>query len=160
MPVEMPAALRRLVFDRAAGRCEYCLLPQAAVAYQHEPDHIVPRQHDGQTEAGNLALACTRCNRYKGPNVGSFDSDWQIGSSIQPPYASLARSLSTRWSCYPSLDARGPGDCEDSASQQRRSDRRTRTSHRDWTKSLANCRITRFLHAASVTYGCSSPVHL
>ena len=75
MPVEMPAALRRLVFDRAAGRCEYCLLPQAAVAYQHEPDHIVPRQHDGQTEAGNLALACTRCNRYKGPNVGSFDSE-------------------------------------------------------------------------------------
>jgi len=65
--------LRRLVFERAAGRCEYCLLPQAVVVYRHEPDHIIPRQHGGRTEADNLALACTRCNRYKGPNVGSFD---------------------------------------------------------------------------------------
>jgi hypothetical protein len=63
------------VFTRAAGRCEYCLLPQDAVAYQHEPDHIIPRQHDGMTDADNLALACTRCNRYKGPNVGSFDPE-------------------------------------------------------------------------------------
>ena len=70
---DIPVALRRLVFERAAGRCEYCLLPQAVVVYRHEPDHIIPRQHGGQTEADNLALACTRCNRYKGPNVGSFD---------------------------------------------------------------------------------------
>ena len=63
------------MFDRAEGRCEYCLLPQAAAVYQHEPDHIVPRQHDGETTADNLALSCTRCNRYKGPNVGSFDPE-------------------------------------------------------------------------------------
>jgi hypothetical protein len=75
MPTDIPASLRRLVFDRARGRCEYCLLPQAAAVYQHEPDHIVPRQHDGETTAGNLALSCTRCNRYKGPNVGSFDPE-------------------------------------------------------------------------------------
>ncbi|WP_343415324.1 HNH endonuclease signature motif containing protein [Candidatus Amarolinea dominans] len=41
--------------------------------HRHEPDHIVPIQHGGVTEAINLALACLRCNRYKGPNVGSFD---------------------------------------------------------------------------------------
>jgi len=75
MPTNVPADLRQLVFDRAAGHCEYCLLPQAAVVYRHEPDHIVPRQHGGETTAGNLALACTRCNRYKGPNVGSFDPE-------------------------------------------------------------------------------------
>ncbi len=69
------AELRRLVFARARGRCEYCLLPQEAVVFRHEPDHIVPRQHDGRTTADNLALACTRCNRYKGPNVGSFDPE-------------------------------------------------------------------------------------
>jgi hypothetical protein len=50
------------------------LLPQAVALHQHEPDHIVPRQHDGETREDNLALACMRCNRYKGPNVGSFDS--------------------------------------------------------------------------------------
>ncbi|HSJ55972.1 MAG TPA: HNH endonuclease signature motif containing protein [Anaerolineae bacterium] len=73
MPTDIPAELRRLVFDRARELWEYCLLPQKAAVYQHEPDHIIPRQHDGGTTADNLALACTRCNRYKGPNIGSFD---------------------------------------------------------------------------------------
>ncbi len=75
MPAEISADLRRLVFDRAGGRCEYCRLPQSAAAHQHEPDHIVPLQHGGQTDVDNLALACLRCNRYKGPNVGSFDPE-------------------------------------------------------------------------------------
>jgi len=30
-------------------------------------------QHGGETNESNLALACMRCNRYKGPNVGSID---------------------------------------------------------------------------------------
>lgn len=75
MPTAIPGDLRHLVFLRAGGRCEYCLLPQDVAVYQHEPDHIVPRQHGGATDADNLALACTRCNRFKGPNVGSFDPD-------------------------------------------------------------------------------------
>ena len=74
MASEVPVRVRRLVAERAAYRCEYCLLPQAAALHQHEPDHIVPRQHGGETHESNLALACLRCNRYKGPNVGSFDS--------------------------------------------------------------------------------------
>ena len=73
MSSEVPASLRQLVAERAAYRCEYCLLPQAVALHQHEPDHIVPRQHGGETHEDNLALACLRCNRYKGPNVGSFD---------------------------------------------------------------------------------------
>jgi hypothetical protein len=68
-------ALRQLVFDRAEGRCEYCRLSQMVAAHKHEPDHIIPLQHDGLTAAGNLALACARCNRYKGYNVGSFDPE-------------------------------------------------------------------------------------
>ncbi len=75
MTTDVPAALRRLVMDRAGECCEYCLLPQAATVFQHEPDHIIPRQHDGRTGANNLALACVRCNRHKGPNIGSFDPD-------------------------------------------------------------------------------------
>lgn len=39
----------------------------------HEPDHIVPVQHSGSSDDQNLAFACFRCNRNKGPNVGSFD---------------------------------------------------------------------------------------
>jgi hypothetical protein len=71
----IPTVLRQLVFERAEGRCEYCLLPQSVAAHKHEPDHIIPRQHDGETTADNLALACARCNRYKGYNVGSFDPE-------------------------------------------------------------------------------------
>jgi len=66
-------SLRRFVTARAEARWEYCLLPQAAALHTHEPDHIIPRQHGGSTDAGNLALACFRCNRYKGPNPGSLD---------------------------------------------------------------------------------------
>lgn len=29
--------------------------------------------HGGSTDESNLALACLPCNRYKGPNVGSYD---------------------------------------------------------------------------------------
>ena len=65
--------LCRLIAERAGYRCEYCLLPQAAALHRHEPDHIVPLQHGGVTDPANLALACLRCNRYKGPNIGSFD---------------------------------------------------------------------------------------
>lgn len=73
MASEVPTSLRRLVAERATYRCEYCLLPQAVALHQHEPDHIVLLQHGGETHEHNLALACLRCNRYKGPNVGSFD---------------------------------------------------------------------------------------
>ncbi len=73
MSSDIPDKLRRLVSQRADNRCEYCLLPESAALHKHEPDHIVPHQHGGQTSVGNLALACLRCNRYKGPNVGSYD---------------------------------------------------------------------------------------
>ena len=73
MPSDVPASLRRLVAERADYCCEYSLLPQVVALHQHEPDHIVPLQHSGETHENNLAWACFRCNRYKGPNVGSFD---------------------------------------------------------------------------------------
>lgn len=75
MSTEIPASLRRLVAERAGSRCEYCLMPQSVSAFEHAPDHIIPIQHGGETKAGNLALACIRCNRRKGPNVGSFDPE-------------------------------------------------------------------------------------
>ncbi len=75
MAETIPKELRQLVFDRAEGRCEYCLLSQIVAAHKHEPDHIIPLQHDGQTAENNLALACARCNRFKGYNVGSFDAE-------------------------------------------------------------------------------------
>lgn len=71
--MSIPARLRRLVRQRASARCEYCLLPEELAFQEHEPDHVIAIQHDGKTDASNLALACFLCNRYKGPNIGSFD---------------------------------------------------------------------------------------
>jgi hypothetical protein len=75
MAAGLPEQIRQEVASRAGYRCEYCGLPHAYVLHAHEPDHIVPRQHGGEGEVENLAWACFRCNRYKGPNVGSFDPE-------------------------------------------------------------------------------------
>jgi hypothetical protein len=34
---------------------------------------VIAKQHLGPTTAENLALACGRCNRHKGPNVAGVD---------------------------------------------------------------------------------------
>ena len=73
MPSDISSELRQFTASRAKYRCEYCCLPQMFALHKHEPDHILPRQHGGETEEGNLALACFRCNRFKCPNIGSFD---------------------------------------------------------------------------------------
>ena len=69
----IPAALRRQVEERADFRCEYCLLPADVAFFPHEVDHVIAEKHGGATEAENLALACWRCNRHKGTDLGSFD---------------------------------------------------------------------------------------
>lgn len=38
-----------------------------------ELEHIISRQHGGQTVAGNLAVACFTCNHHKGPNIAGID---------------------------------------------------------------------------------------
>ncbi len=67
------AATREFVADRANHRCEYCLLSRADYCWSFHVEHIVPRQHGGSDSLGNLAYACPRCNRYKGPNLTAID---------------------------------------------------------------------------------------
>jgi len=69
----MDSALRSLVCRRAGDVCEYCRLPQAAsrIARFHV-EHVIARQHGGQTEPNNLALACSYCNFHKGPNIAAI----------------------------------------------------------------------------------------
>jgi hypothetical protein len=69
----MDAATREFVRQRAAGRCEYCLLRQEHCDLTHHVEHIVARQHGGSDDASNLALACHRCNLRKGPNLTAID---------------------------------------------------------------------------------------
>src|SRR5438876_12420513 len=68
-------ALRRAVWQRAQGRCEYCLIHDADSLLPHEPDHVIAVQHGGPTIIENLALACFECNRFKGTNLSSVDPE-------------------------------------------------------------------------------------
>ena len=70
----MDAQTRRLVRDRAGDTCEYCLLPQDALPNAtFHVEHIIASQHGGADDPQNLALACDRCNLYKGPNLTAID---------------------------------------------------------------------------------------
>ena len=70
----MDEAVRQFVRGRAAQRCEYCRLPQAALPWAtFHIEHIRARQHGGHDDLENLALACRRCNLRKGPNLSSID---------------------------------------------------------------------------------------
>lgn len=71
--VYIPQPLRQLVFKRAQGRCEYCLLHEDDTPFTHQVDHLLPLKHGGQTVSDNLALACLECNRYKGSDLATVD---------------------------------------------------------------------------------------
>ena len=69
------AALREKVADRASYTCEYCLTPEQASFAPHQVDHIVSVKHGGESDVDNLAFACTLCNRRKGSDLSSFDTE-------------------------------------------------------------------------------------
>jgi 5-methylcytosine-specific restriction endonuclease McrA len=51
-------------------------LPQAAAPFlTFHIEHIRARQHGGNDDLSNLALACPDCNAYKGPNLTSIDPE-------------------------------------------------------------------------------------
>ncbi|MBC7815433.1 MAG: HNH endonuclease [Planctomycetaceae bacterium] len=87
----IPAALRRLVVQRANGRCEYCGLAQVGQEATFHIDHIVPVSADGPTTAGNLALACTSCSLRKEARRTAVDP--QTGRKV-----SLFHPRRQRWS--------------------------------------------------------------
>jgi hypothetical protein len=72
----MTAAGREAVRQRAGGRCEYCHLPDFAMAPEDfHVEHVIARKHGGGDDLDNLAWACIFCNLYKGPNLASLDPD-------------------------------------------------------------------------------------
>lgn len=88
--IHIPAVLRRLVVERANGRCEYCLIHQDDVETAHHLDHIKPLKHGGLTISENLALACQLCNRYKG-------SDWAAADPLADALTPLFNPRTQAW---------------------------------------------------------------
>lgn len=71
----IPAALRKLVYERAAGCCEYCLISENLSFAAHQVDHIIAEKHGGLTIESNLALSCALCNKRKGSDIASVDDE-------------------------------------------------------------------------------------
>lgn len=57
----------------ADGRCDYCRMPAAFDPLPFQVDHIIARQHGGETVLENLAWSCLHCNKHKGPNIAGLD---------------------------------------------------------------------------------------
>lgn len=71
----IPKALRDLVYKRADGLCEYCLISEEDSFAKHQIDHIIAEKHGGLTVEENLALSCTLCNKHKGSDIASIDNE-------------------------------------------------------------------------------------
>jgi hypothetical protein len=78
------AGLRREVQTRADGICEYCLIHERDTYLGCQVDHVVSEKHGGATEPGNLAYACTCCNRAKGSDVGSIAASGEFTRFFNP----------------------------------------------------------------------------
>ena len=65
--------LRRRVFVRAGGCCEYCWSQARYSTHSYAVEHIIPKHRRGKTVLENLALSCCFCNTYKGPNLSGLD---------------------------------------------------------------------------------------
>ncbi len=69
----IPNGLRQAIIERAAGRCEYCLIHEDDRPESHQVDHVIALKHGGQTISENLALACATCNNNKGSDLATID---------------------------------------------------------------------------------------
>lgn len=65
--------VRERVRARARYRCEYCCVPEQAFEALFHIEHIIAKKHGGGDGMDNLALACGRCNLFKGPNLSGVD---------------------------------------------------------------------------------------
>jgi HNH endonuclease len=50
-------------------------MPASLYVGSFHVDHVVARQHGGETTLENLALACLHCNQRKGPNIAGMDPE-------------------------------------------------------------------------------------
>lgn len=75
MSSRIPAALRRLVIDRAQGRCEYCRLAHEGQEAAFHVDHVIPRKAAGPTILENLAVACVSCSLRKAARRTAIDPE-------------------------------------------------------------------------------------
>lgn len=81
----IPDSLHAAVRERAADRCEYCLIPTRSIQDTFHVDHIVAQKHRGATVLHNLALSCSRCNQAKGTDLAGIDPQTNVLTRLFNP---------------------------------------------------------------------------
>jgi hypothetical protein len=66
-------AIRELVEERAAYRCEYCQTTLEISTQRFEIEHIKALAKGGTNDLSNLALSCRGCNAHKHSKIKGFD---------------------------------------------------------------------------------------
>ena len=85
MTTSVSAELRRLVRERARGRCEYCGLSQEGQEATFHIDHVVPVTVGGLSQESNLALACVSCSLRKGARQEAEDPVTHLPARLFSP---------------------------------------------------------------------------
>lgn len=73
----MRAEIRRQVYERAGGCCEYCYSCEDNTGQPLHIDHIIP---DGGHTLDNLCLACVNCNLSKA--AATVANDPETGEAV------------------------------------------------------------------------------
>jgi hypothetical protein len=66
--------IRKEVYIRANGFCEYCRADSKYADSPFDVEHITPLSKGGKSELDNLALACHGCNMFKSNRIEFFDA--------------------------------------------------------------------------------------
>ena len=76
----IPTAIREFVSNRAKRQCEYCQTQERIMGMPLEIEHIIPIVAGGDSDEGNLCLACPFCNRHKSIRIDAIDE--QTGNKV------------------------------------------------------------------------------
>jgi hypothetical protein len=98
MSDDISVAVRLLVTERAARRCEYCLLHEDDSFAPHQVDHITSRRHCSERRPERDLRATNRSRAWKGSDIASLGAD---PHRIVP----LFRPRTDRWSDHFRLES-------------------------------------------------------
>ncbi len=69
----------------AKDRCGYCRSPQMLIPIPFEMEHILPKAKGGESEEGNLWLACRFCNSFKHAKTHAIDPQTNAETELFNP---------------------------------------------------------------------------
>lgn len=91
MAEHVSAALKRLVRNRAQGRCEYCRTPESYAPEAFSVEHVLPKARGGKSLSDNLALSCQGCNNHKFTRTRGIDPVTEQSAALFHPRQHLWR---------------------------------------------------------------------